>query len=68
MQIGYETVRENSTTKVEAPKGKSADLDAAIEKVPETKKQHQGQRRFPARLWSLPEADGSAEAAGDPEG
>ena len=31
MQIGYETVRANLITKVEALKGKNADLDAAIE-------------------------------------
>ena len=31
MQIGYETVRANLITKVEALKGKNADLDAVID-------------------------------------
>ena len=37
MQIGYETVRANLITKVEALKGKNADLDAVIDKYLETK-------------------------------
>ena len=37
MQIGYETVRENLITKVEALKGKNAELDAVIDKFLETK-------------------------------
>ena len=37
MQIGYETVRENLIKKVEALKGKSAELDAVIDKYLETK-------------------------------
>ena len=37
MQIGYETVRENLIKKVEALKGKNADLDAVIDKYLETK-------------------------------
>ena len=47
MQIGYETVRENLIKKVEALKGKSAELDAAIDKYHGDQGQHQGQR--PAR-------------------
>ena len=37
MQIGYETVRANLITKVEALKGKNAELDAVIDKFLETK-------------------------------
>ena len=37
MQIGYETVRENLIKKVEALKGKNAELDAVIDKYLETK-------------------------------
>ena len=37
MQIGYETVRENLIKKVVALKGKSAELDAVIDKFIETK-------------------------------
>ena len=37
MQIGYETVRANLITKVEALKGKNAELDAVIDKYLETK-------------------------------
>ena len=37
MQIGYETIRANLITKVEALKGKNAELDAVIDKFLETK-------------------------------
>ena len=62
MQIGYETVRENLLKKVEAMKGKSAELDAAIEKFIETKANTK-QNDQPAKdLIAALEADGSDEA------
>ena len=63
MQIGYETVRENLITKVEALKGKSADLDAAIEKFLETKNNTKANDAPAKALVAALEADGSAEAA-----
>ena len=45
MQIGYETVRANLITKVEALKGKNADAGCCHRQVPGHQEQHQGQRR-----------------------
>ena len=62
MQIGYETVRENLIKKVEALKGKSAELDAAIEKFIETKANTKANDQPAKDLIAALEADGSAEA------
>ena len=63
MQIGYETVRANLITKVEALKGKNADLDAAIDNFLATKNNTKANDAPAKALVAALEADGSAEAA-----
>ena len=63
MQIGYETVRANLITKVEALKGKNADLDAAIDNFLATKNNTKANDAPAKALIAALEADGSAEAA-----
>ena len=63
MQIGYETVRANLITKVEALKGKNADLDAAIDNFLATKNNTKANAAPAKALVAALEADGSAEAA-----
>ena len=62
MQIGYETIRENLLKKVEAMKGKSEALDAAIAKFIETKANTKLNDQPAKDLTAALEADGSAEA------
>ena len=63
MQIGYETVRANLITKVEALKGKNADLDAVIDNFLATKNNTKANDAPAKALVAALEADGSAEAA-----
>ena len=62
MQIGYETVRANLIKKVEALKGKNAELDAVIDKFIETKANTKANDAPAKALVAALEADGSAEA------
>ena len=62
MQIGYETVRANLIKKVEALKGKNAELDAVIDKYLETKANTKANDQPAKDLIAALEADGSAEA------
>ena len=62
MQIGYETVRANLITKVEALKGKNADLDAVIDKYLETKNNTKANDAPAKALIAALEACGCDEA------